>query len=512
VNTHTPPTPLRASHINTGTSVPQTELPWPKTGGPVMRMPKLHTEVDDHSPVTSYGGLILFSEFVRRFKVAEKIDDNVEVLKLHLPYLESDHILAQAANLYVGGTCIEDMANLQNSEAVRRLFGACRLPDPTTAGDFLRRFDDRYNPGSLDGLRRAVDEVQDAVWKRLAKKEGSRKRECAVLDIDGHTKKLYGAQKEGADFSREGTWSYHPLLISMAGTGECLAVMNRPGNLRSSNGAAEVLDGTLERVGQRFQSILVRADSDYERKDILQTCQRHGAYFALVGRAFRNRPGIAESIPEQEWIPFTTRAERQKEERRKKGATSRRRRGNLRRERARERGYKDLYLAGQWVAEVPWTPKGLEEPCRLIIRRQLIEHRRGQQFLFTDYRYRYVLTNLPPSWSAQAVIDATYERCDQENVIEQMGSGLAAWRMPVGEFAGNSAWLEIARLAWNIARWVAQLALPAEVIRWKWKRFRQAFVYLTAHVIKGGRQIWVRLSDSHRFTDTLIAAHQRIQI
>jgi len=124
-------------------------------------MPKLHTEVDDHSPVTSYGGLILFSEFVRRFKVAEKIDDNVEVLKLHLPYLESDHILAQAANLYVGGTCIEDMANLQNSEAVRRLFGACRLPDPTTAGDFLRRFDDsRWTPsGGGRGAGCCMEEV-----------------------------------------------------------------------------------------------------------------------------------------------------------------------------------------------------------------------------------------------------------------------------------------------------------------------------------------------------------------
>jgi hypothetical protein len=33
---------------------------------------------------------------------------------------------------------------------------------------------------------------------------------------------------------------------------------------------------------------------------------------------------------------------------------------------------------------------------------------------------------------------------DQENVIEQLGSGLAAWRMPVAEFDGNSAWLEIA--------------------------------------------------------------------
>jgi hypothetical protein len=75
--------------------------------------------------------------------------------------------------------------------------------------------------------------------------------------------------------------------------------------------------------------------------------------------------------------------------------------------------------------------------------------------------------------SGQIALDRelTYERCDQENVIEQLGSGLAAWRMPVAEFDGNSAWLEIARLAWNLGKWIAQLALPDEVVRWEWKRF-----------------------------------------
>lgn len=138
---------FQASHVNSGTSVPEDELPWPETYGRVMRMPKLHTEVDAHSEVTPYGGLVLVAEFIRRFKVARTIDEHVHVLKLYLPYQESDHILALAMNLYVGGTCIEDVANLQQSEAVKRLVGASRIPDPTTAGDFLRRFDERNNPG-----------------------------------------------------------------------------------------------------------------------------------------------------------------------------------------------------------------------------------------------------------------------------------------------------------------------------------------------------------------------------
>lgn len=506
---------FQASHVNSGTSVPEDELPWPETYGRVMRMPKLHTEVDAHSEVTPYGGLVLVAEFIRRFKVARTIDEHVHVLKLYLPYQESDHILALAMNLYVGGTCIEDVANLQQSEAVKRLVGASRIPDPTTAGDFLRRFDERNNPGSLKGLRTAIDDVQSQVWKTLSPQRGrKKKREWAVIDLDGHTKELYGVQKEGADFSHKGKWSYHPLLVSMAGTGECLAIRNRPGNQRSCEGAADVLDEVLPRVNEHYKNVLVRGDSDFSWQDIRNSCEKHGAYFAFVGREFKNRPGIAESIPESEWKPFRTRAARQKKEDQKRPGYRRRRKKrirNRRRKRARERNYKELRLVKQWVAEVPWTPPGSDKPLRLVIRRQLIEEHKGQRFLFEKYRYRYIENNFPESVSTNEVVDQTYERCDQENLIEQMGSGLAAWRMPVAEFAGNCAWLEIARLAWNLAKWIAQLALPDEVVRWEWKRFRQAWVYLAAQVTKRGRQVWIRFSQSHRFTNSLIAAHQKLQ-
>jgi hypothetical protein len=507
---------IRASHVNSGTSVEEENVAWPETCGRVMRTPKLHAEVDAQSEVTPYGGLALVSAFVRRFKVAQTIDERVNVLKLYLPYHESDHILALAMNFYVGGTCIEDMANLQQSEAVQRLLGSCRTPDPTTAGDFLRRFDERRNQGSLEDLRSANDEVQSQVWKALSPRSGRKRkrREWAVIDMDGHTKELYGVQKEGADFSRKGQWSFHPLLVSMAGTGECLAVRNRPGNQRSCEGAADVLEDVLPRVNRHYKNVLVRGDSDFGWRDIRETCDRNGAYFAFVGREFPDRPGIANSIPERQWKPFRTRAARQKNEDRKRSDYRRRRKKrtrNRRRKRARERNYKELRQVKQWVTEILWSPIGSAAPIRLVIRRQLIEHHKGQEFLFEQYRYRYVETNLPASVSTVEVIDHTYERCDQEKMIGQMGSGLAAWRMPVAEFDGNCAWLEIARLAWNFAKWIAQLALPDEVVRWEWKRFREAWVYLAAQVTKRGRQVWVRFSQSHRFTDSLVAAHSKLQ-
>jgi hypothetical protein len=506
--------PVRASHVNSGTSIPKEELPWPETPGRVIRLPRLHVEVDSRSTATSYGGLALAIDFLKRFHVAQKIDERVHLLKLHLPYYESDHVIAQVLNLYAGGTCIEDQGTLQHDEGVLRMLGACRIPDPTTAGDFLRRFDDWINPGSLEGLRSAIDEVQDETWRVLARREGKgkRKREWAVVDVDGHTKVLHGEQKEKADFDHKGRWCYNPLVVSLAGSGECLAVRNRPGNVRSSDGAAEVLNERLPRVQERFSNILVRADSDFDRRDMREACEAHGAFFAFVAREATNRLEWANAIPESSWKPFRTRAWRARERRHQRASSARRRKKpNRRRRRARARGYRDLKLVQQWVAEIPWTPANSTQTYRMIIRCQRIEESEGQKYLFDAYRYRYVVTNLPSSWTAEEVIDATYERCDQENTIEQMGSGIAVWRMPVAEFAGNSAWLEIGRLAWNLGKWIAQLALPKEVMRWEWKRFRQAFVHVSAEVVQRSRQRWLRFSPAHRFLHLLVAAHVQLQ-
>ena len=228
MNTNKP----RASHVNTGTSVPHADLGHPTTKGPVIRLPKTHIEVENNVKTTRFGGLIIVTAFLRRFAVSEELNENVKVLKQHQPYTDADHILAQAMNLYVGGTCIEDMSQLQQSEAICRMLGACRVPDPTTAGDFLRRFDPGQNPGALEELRRANDAIQCAVWeektgssktrrKRTKKNKGrykcdAAKQDLAVIDMDGHLKEVYGVTKEGADFNRKGKWSYNVLLLSMA--------------------------------------------------------------------------------------------------------------------------------------------------------------------------------------------------------------------------------------------------------------------------------------------------------
>jgi hypothetical protein len=69
------------------------------------------------------------------------IDKHVHVLKVHLPYQESDHVLNIAYGVLAGGKCLEHLELLRNDEAYLNALGASRIPDPTTAGDFCRRFE-----------------------------------------------------------------------------------------------------------------------------------------------------------------------------------------------------------------------------------------------------------------------------------------------------------------------------------------------------------------------------------
>ena len=253
--------------------------------------------------MTHYGGLVLAQQFVRRFRVAQRLDEALVLFKRHAPYHESDHVLALAYTLYADGTCLEDQAVLQGSEAVRRLVGACRIPDPTTAGDFLRRFRSVQDIEQLSGV---IDEVEEAVWSKLSRKvrRQRKKREFALVDLDGHIKPLYGVQKEGADFSYNGQWSYQPLVVSLGGSGECLKVVNQPGSARSSDAAAEALKEVLPRVRRHFGNALVRGDTDFDRSDIFNAAIDEGAYFAIGGGCIPTVRRWSRPLPRRTGSPF----------------------------------------------------------------------------------------------------------------------------------------------------------------------------------------------------------------
>jgi hypothetical protein len=483
---------------------------WPEGERPVFRNRQVRVQIQERGEITPYGGLSLAHDLAMRLGIDREINESVPLLRLHLPYFESDHLLTQVYNQYVGGSCIEDIAHLQHSDAVKHLTGACRIPDPSTAGDFLRRF----NRLHLRAFQQVIDRAREKVWRQMP----NSRKQVATIDMDSTIKEVYGECKQGADFSYTGKWSYHPLLLTLAETHELLRTLNRSGNVFSADGAAAALKEVLPMVRRHFGKVYVRGDSAFYQKAIIAECVREHTGFALVMDSCPTLIKMAESLPESAWKPFSAHAA-EHVARVAAQRKTRRKRDRARRRQARQRGYKTLTTTSQWAAEFDYTLySGLKEfglvgsTFRVVVKRQLVQASQGQQLLYTDYVYRFIITNIPRrEMDAGDVLCFAYGRSDQENIIEQAKNGIAALRMPTGELLANAAFLMAGQLAWCLRAWLSLLALPKETSRWEWKWFRQAFVYVAARITQGARRAKVYLAGCHRFVEHLIIASRRLQ-
>ena len=101
----------------------------------------IHYELGDRvqglGPPGGIGAMLLLA---RSTGLIADIDHELHLLKRHLPYHESDHVLNIALNILAGGTKLQHLERLRNDEAYLNALDAQRIPDPTTAGDFCRRF------------------------------------------------------------------------------------------------------------------------------------------------------------------------------------------------------------------------------------------------------------------------------------------------------------------------------------------------------------------------------------
>ena len=129
---------------------------------PMMSASNIHFEMAERARVVNYGGIGAMHLMVQKLGLAEAIDERVQLLKRHLPYHESDHVLNLAYNALLEGVRLEDIELRRNDEAFLDGLGAQRIPDPTTSGDFTRRFGE----GSTLDLQEAINTTRQEVWEK----------------------------------------------------------------------------------------------------------------------------------------------------------------------------------------------------------------------------------------------------------------------------------------------------------------------------------------------------------
>jgi hypothetical protein len=114
----------------------------PNFSGPVLGRANIVYELAERSKGVAHGGMGLIARPVRDLALAKEVDSSLRLLKLHKPYYESDHVLNIAYNALCGGKRLDDIELRRCDRVFLDALGATSLPDPTTAGDFCRRFDE----------------------------------------------------------------------------------------------------------------------------------------------------------------------------------------------------------------------------------------------------------------------------------------------------------------------------------------------------------------------------------
>ena len=464
---------------------------WAPQDRPMFTACNIHYELGDRVRGLGPGGIGALHHLARRVGLIDALDRGLHLLKVHLPYHESDHVLNVAYNILCGGTCLEDLELRRNDEVYLDALGAQRIPDPTTAGDFCRRF----RAAHVARLQDTLNEVRLGVWWQQPAAFFDR----AILDVDGVLAETYGECKAGIGLAHDGTWGYHPLVVSLASTQEPLYLANRAGNRPSHEGAAAYLDQGIalcRRAG--FRSILLRGDTDFSQTEHLDRWDTAGVHFLFGLDAMRNLVERAESLPKAAWKALPRPAKHAVK------TTPRQRPANVKEQIVVAQGYKNIKLQGEAVAAFAYRPTACRQTYTVVALRKDLAVEQGQWRLFDDVRYFFYLTNLPEVTPADVVFLAN-DRCNQENLLEQLRNGVQALRMPVDNLVSNWAYLVMASLAWSLKAWFA-LLLP-EHGRWKeqhrtekrqvltmeFKRFVNAFIRVPCQIVRAGRRITYRL-------------------
>jgi hypothetical protein len=437
---------------------------------------------------------------VQRLGLVEDLDRSLHLLKVHLPYHESDHVLNLTYNLLAGGQRLEDLELRRQDEVFLNGLGAERIPDPTTAGDFTRRF----TVADIEAMQECVNRARLAVWKVQPK--GFLKE--AFIDADGTIAPTYGECKQGMEISYKGIWGYAPLLVSLANTKEVLYLVNRPGNASSQSGSVEWIDRAVALVQEVAETVTIRGDTDFSHTAQLDRWDGQGHKFILGMDAHPKLVALAEALENKAWQPFVRQPKyeilsepRPKAFRYKEQVVV-------------ERGFENQKLVGEALAEIEYQPCQCRKKYRVVILRKNISVQRGEKALFDEVRYFFYISNRTDK--KEKIVGLANGRCDQENVIEQLKNGVNAMRMPVADLVSNWAYMVMAALAWNLKAWYGLLVPNRErgweLVKMEFRRFLNAVLLLPCQIVRTARRVTYRILGYNGWLEDFFATFERIMV
>lgn len=460
----------------------------PNLAGPVLGRATIVYELAGRSKAVAHGGMGMVARLVKGLGLADEVDSSLELLALHKPYYESDHVLNIAYNALCGGRTLDDIEARRSDQVFLDGIGAAALPDPTTAGDFCRRFD----KASVMALQDALNRVRSRAWSAQSPSFFSGP---ALIDADATIVATGAEAKDGVDIAYNGTWGYSALMVSLANTAEPLYLALHGANRPSREGVVPLYDRAVTLCRQAgFADVVLRGDTDFSITTEFDRWDEDGVRFVFGYNAWASMVGRAEALSGELYRELVGRAERAIKTR------PRQRPEKVKDAIVRARRYKVLRQKREDVVSFAYRPAKCKRDYRIVALRKDLSVERGDDVLFSEYRYFFYITNDWAMTEGQVVAHAR-SRCDQENLIAQLKGQARALHAPVNTLVANWAYMVMAAVAWSIKAWCA-LLLPVSprwaaqhneqrnrLLRMEFRTFLQAFIEVPCQVVKGARQV-----------------------
>jgi hypothetical protein len=361
--------------------------------------------------------------------------------------------------LIAGGDCIDDVA-LLGAGATSRVLGHDTVA-PSTVGGWLRDM----TFGHVRQLDRVAELLLTRAWAAGAGPGDS----DVFVDFDSTICEVHGYHKQGACYGYTRTKGYHPLLATLAGTGEFLHARMRKGSANTARGAGRFVRetlGRLRRAGATGQ-VVCRFDSGFWSHKVMDACRDHGVEFSITVR--HTKPILARiaTIDEDAWV--------------------------------------DIDYTQGGVAQVAETTLGDD---RLIVRRTKIVNDPDLPELFASWRHHAFVTNR----SGDAVtLDADHRaHAVVELAIRDLKHGAGLNHCPSKVFNANAAWLVATTLAHNLVRWVQLLGVTSPVLVVA-KTLRRRLLAIPGRLTRSARRWTLHLPTGWPWAEQFLATLRRLR-
>jgi hypothetical protein len=416
--------------------------------------------------LTPFGGIGLLGRLMRKLKVKETLESKVQLARRERKYSLGDMLLSVIYARALDLERLSDTIVLRKDGVFQQVVGFDDYPHESSLSRFLSKF--------TVGAAKNIGEVSVGLRRTVRDKPGGQSR--LTLDMDSHVTTVYGKQqraKVGYNPKKPGRKSYHPLLCFVGETRDFLWGRFRSGDRNNVQDSKGFLKECLVRLGAGVKELFLRADSGFYSDNFLKCLERRRIWYAVVAKLY---PAIQAQLAGLE--------------------------------------YRDIG-SGVEVAEFQYQGLGWKKARRMVVIREEIaegEKKKKEPKLLElkGHTYQVIVTNIE-DWLPEEVWRFYNERANVENMVKEgvMGYGLDV--AVSHSYAGNMAHFFITMLTYNLMNWLKEGVLGQQKVKRMAKWIRQHFFLIPGRLVRKGRKLILRLSQSYPWKQEYWRAEARLE-